>query len=185
MEITEVLKICVIGPECTGKSTLSKALANHYNTSWVPEYARVYLDKLGRSYNESDLIKIAQGQIRLEQEWLNESNRLLVIDTNLLVVKIWSEHKFGVCDPEIIHFHKSRVYDHYLLTDIDVPWENDPQREHPDLRKYFFDLYLSLISESGVPFTVLSGSHEVRIEKAISIIDILLLQKENLKPSSK
>src|SRR5205085_4009363 len=91
---TKALKVCVLGPECTGKTDLSKFLATHYNTAWVAEYARAYLGKLGRPYVQDDLLKIAHGQLRMEDEWLRDANKLLICDTNLVVIKIWSEVKF-------------------------------------------------------------------------------------------
>jgi len=166
--------ICVIGPECTGKTTLSSALANHYSTVWVPEYARGYLNKLNRPYNQSDLLKIAHGQIRMEEEWIREGKRLAFFDTNLLVIKIWSEHKFGHCEPEILKYHESRRYDFYLLTDIDLPWEEDPQREHPQLREHFKNVYLKMIESTGVPYSLISGAEESRLQKSISLIDELM-----------
>ncbi|MFZ9980738.1 MAG: AAA family ATPase [Cyclobacteriaceae bacterium] len=170
----DLKKICIIGPECTGKTTLSQALSEYYKTAWVPEYARGYLDNLNRPYEKIDLLKIAHGQIRLEEEWMREANRLIFFDTNLLVIKIWSEHKFGDCEPEIIRQHKARTYDHYLLTDTDLPWEDDPQREHPELRGHFKKLYTDLIHQSEVPYNILSGTKENRLLNAIRIIDRIL-----------
>src|SRR5438552_3282750 len=89
-----IKKVAVIGPECTGKTDLSKFLASHFKTDWVPEYARAYLDKLNRPYERSDLSKIAHGQLRLEDEWYHGANRVLICDTNLIVIKIWSEDKY-------------------------------------------------------------------------------------------
>lgn len=166
--------ICIIGPECTGKTTLTCSLANHYSTIWVPEYARDYLNKLNRAYNQSDLLKIAHGQIRMENEWIKEGNRLAFFDTNLLVIKIWSEHKFGQCEPEILKYHESRRYDFYLLTDIDLPWEEDPQREHPNLREHFKKLYAELIAATGIPYALISGDKESRLKESIQYIDALL-----------
>ena len=179
----DILRICVIGAECTGKSTLSKALAEHYSTNWVPEYARTYLEKLRRPYNQDDLLKIANGQIRIEDEWIRDSNRLVIMDTNLLVIKVWSEHKYGVCDPGIILQHEQRHYDHYLLTDIDIPWENDPQREHPQLREHFGNLYHQLIKITGVPFTLISGAAEERMKKSIDVVEELLQKRAATNPA--
>ena len=83
-------KVVIIGPECTGKTDLSKFLADHFKTVWVQEYARSYVNKLIRPYEQSDLTKIAHGQARMEDEWIREANRVLICDTNALVVKVWS-----------------------------------------------------------------------------------------------
>ncbi|MBS1558430.1 MAG: ATP-binding protein [Bacteroidetes bacterium] len=170
----EIKKICVIGPECTGKTDLSQFLSQHYQTPWVQEYARAYLNKLGRPYDQIDLLKIAHGQLRMEDEWAYDANRLLVCDTNLMVIKIWSEHKYGNCDPDILRKLNERKYDHYLLTYIDVPWENDPQREHPDKREFFWNLFKNEVSHSGVPFTEISGDRETRRKKAVEVINQIL-----------
>lgn len=168
-----IKRVVVIGPECTGKTDLSKFLASHFKTAWVEEYARTYVNKLIRPYEQSDLTKIAHGQARMEDEWAREANRVLICDTNALVVKIWSEHKFGNCDDEILAL-LNRPYDLYLLTYIDVPWEDDPQREHPDKREHFWFIYKKAIENSGVPFVEISGSKEERRKKAIAAIEGIL-----------
>ena len=89
-ERPQIKKVAVIGPECTGKSELSKFLAEHFKTEYVPEYARAYIDRLVHPYVEADLLKIAHGQLRLEDENLIDSNQFMVCDTNLYVIKIWS-----------------------------------------------------------------------------------------------
>lgn len=165
--------VCVIGPECTGKTELSKTLAEHYKVPWVQEYARAYLDKLGRAYQEFDLLKIGHGQIRMEDEWRQDAERLMICDTNLLVIKIWSEFKYGKADPEIAQIHAQRTYDLYLLTYIDVPWADDPQREHPQQRETLWNIYRTTIAETGVPFVEIRGTREERLARAVAAVDQL------------
>jgi NadR type nicotinamide-nucleotide adenylyltransferase len=169
-----VKKVCVIGPECTGKTDLSQHLAAHYKTNWVPEYARGFLNKLNRPYVLGDLVQIAHGQMRLEQEWLYEANRVLICDTNLITIKIWSEYKFGQYPEEIARQHAASTYDLYLLTYIDVPWEDDPQREHPDKRDHFWQIYKKEVEQSGVPVVEIGGDRDQRRAKAIAAVDTLL-----------
>ena len=169
-----VKKVCIIGPECTGKTDLSQQLAAHYKTGWVPEYARGFLNKLNRPYVLGDLLQIAHGQMRLEQEWAYETNQVLICDTNLITLKIWSEFKFGQCPEEIRRHHAASTYDLYLLTYIDVPWEDDPQREHPDKREHFWQLYKKEVEDSGVPFVQIGGNRDQRKAAAIAAIDKLL-----------
>lgn len=166
--------VTIVGPECTGKTDLSTFLAAHFKTVWVPEYARAYLNKLNHPYDVSDLTKIAHGQVRLEDEWMQDANRVLVCDTNLLVIKIWSESKYGTCDPEILRLHQSRRYDLMLLTSVDIPWENDPQREHPDKRDHFMNIYREQAHASGIPVVEISGDRLARQTKAITAIEQLL-----------
>ncbi len=172
-----IKKVCVIGPECTGKSELSRFLAAHYSTCWVEEYARAYLEKLGHPYQESDLVKIAHGQLRMEDEWLRESNKILLCDTNLLTIKIWSEYKYGHCDAEILRRIAERTYELYLLCNIDIPWVADPQREHPDKREHFWNIYKNEVINTGVPFVEISGDWNTRQQKAIAAVDSLLVDR--------
>ncbi len=167
---TTIPKVCVLGPECTGKTDLSQQLAAHYQTAWVAEYARAYLDKLGRPYVQSDLLKIAHGQLRMEQEWARDANRLLICDTNLIVVKVWSEFKYGNCDEEILQLIRSTTYDLYLLTYIDIPWQHDPLREHPNERETLFRIYLKEMENQQTPFVEIMGTREQRLNTAVNAI---------------
>jgi len=169
-----VLKISITGPESTGKSILAKKLAEHYNTSWVEEYARKYLKEIDRPYMEADLIKIAKGQIENEDEKQSAVGKVLFCDTDLLVIKIWSVHKYKRCHPWLNDEVKKRKYDHYFLMDIDLPWEFDPMRENPHLRNFFFDWYKRELDKMGAPYTVISGEKEERMKKAIEVVDNLL-----------
>ena len=169
-----VKRVVVIGPECTGKSDLSKFLADHFKTSCVDEYARAYLNKLGKQYAQPDLTKIAHGQVRMEDEWLSDSNRVMICDTNAIVIKIWSDHKYGETDHEILTLIEERPYDLYLLTYIDIPWTEDRLREHPDKREYFWDLFKAEIEKTGVPFVEIRGPREQRQSTAINAIEKLL-----------
>ncbi|PKV66660.1 AAA family ATPase [Pontibacter ramchanderi] len=171
-----MLKVAITGPESTGKSTLSQQLAAHYNTVWVPEYARTYIEDLARPYTLQDLETIARGQLDLEEQIEQEANRILFSDTDLLVIKIWSEHAFGMCPDWVLQKLKQQDYNLYLLMGVDLPWEPDPQREHPHLRQFFYDWYKRELEALGVPFLEISGQHEARLEKAIGRVDALLRQ---------
>lgn len=167
-----IRKIAIIGPESTGKSTLSAELAEAYHTTWVPEYARHYIDKLNRPYDEQDLLEIAKGQMAMEDELAAKTNKLLIIDTTLIVIKIWSEHAFGRTHPWIEKELTKRAYDLFLVCDVDLPWEPDPQREHPELRSYFFDKYLDYARQNP-PFAIITGQKEERFQIAKRAIDNL------------
>ncbi|MGY6741774.1 MAG: AAA family ATPase [Cecembia sp.] len=165
-------KVVVIGPESTGKSTLSQALAAHFSCPWVPEFARSYIESLDRPYDYEDLLAIAKGQIQLEETQSKAANDLLICDTDLHVIQVWSVHKYGKVNDWILQQIESRAYDLYLLTDIDIPWEDDPQREHPqpEMRQYFFKVYQELLLNKGLPFEIISGSESERLQKAIAIV---------------
>ncbi len=166
-----VKKIAIIGPESTGKSELSQHLAQHYHTEWVPEFARFYLDRLGREYNQGDLKTIAEGQVNWEEDKLETANEFLFCDTNLIVIKVWSDHKYGNTDPWILENLQTRSYDYYLLNNIDLFWRPDPQREHPKLRKHFFDIYQDYLESNSLPYAIVSGFEDVRKKNAIEAIE--------------
>ncbi|WP_018476924.1 AAA family ATPase [Pontibacter roseus] len=176
-----MLKVAITGPESTGKSTLSEQLAAHYDTVWVPEYARTYIEELGRPYTLQDLEAIAKGQLALEQRIAQQANRVLFADTDLLVIKIWSEHAFGQCPDWILLQLKRQDYNLYLLMGVDLPWEPDPQREHPHLRQYFYDWYKRELEALQVPFVEIAGQHDSRLEQAKRQVDALLLQHRQNK----
>lgn len=169
-----IKKVVVTGPECTGKSNLSKFLAEHYRTKWVPEFAREFLDNLGRPYLQQDLLEIAKGQLALEDAMAGTTDKLLICDTNLYVIKVWSNFKYGSVDPFILSQIRDRKYDLYLLTYVDIPWEEDPQRENPHEREALFDIYLQEMQNQSVPFVVIRGDQEERPSTAIAAIDKLM-----------
>jgi len=156
---------------------LTMQLADHYKTVWVPEYAREYINQLDRPYEEYDILTIAKGQLMREEEGATvigkgkRSEQYLFCDTEPLVAKIWSEVKFGRCDPWILNQIETHIYDLYLLCYIDTPWEYDPQREHPELREHLFNLYHEELLERNRNFRVVSGTGDDRLKNAIKIID--------------
>jgi len=175
-------KVAIIGPESTGKSTLCSELAAHYQTLWCPEYAREYLLKHGMNYKHEDLLKIAIGQLQLEDEYVKEmlkrkpGNALLFIDTNMYVMKVWDEFVFGKCHPFILDQIVERKYDLYLLCNTDLPWIADELREYPDLesREKLFHIYKDIMVNQSVPWVEISGDYEERLKKAIEFVNELL-----------
>lgn len=163
-------KIAVVGPESTGKSTLSRQLAEHYQAGWVPEFAREYIDKLPRAYEKNDLLTIAQNQMALENE-AAENHTLIFCDTNLLVIKIWSEFKYGDCHPWIQEAIERNNYDLHLLTNIDLPWQDDPQREHPQAREQLFDIYKNELDQMKVAYEIIQGQQDQRLYSAIAKVE--------------
>ncbi len=182
-------KIVIIGPESTGKSTLCEQLAQHYETTWCPEYAREYLLSNGINYEYDDLLTIAKGQLALEDEYYTtlERNSLpmleagghlpLFIDTNMQVMKVWCEFVFNKCHPFIIEQLKEREYDLYLLCNIDLPWVEDELREYPDLhtRKKLYHIYKENMINQSTPWVNISGNHDERLAKAIEAVDKILI----------
>lgn len=164
-------RIAITGPESTGKSMLAEQLAAYYNTAWVAEYAREYLGNIGRNYVEEDILVIAKGQLNSEEAKLKSAVNYLFCDTDMLVTKIWSDVKYGRCNPWINETMDVHRYDLHLLCDIDLPWQYDPLREHPDQRQYLFDLYYNELKNRNYPFEVIRGTGKDRMANAIQIID--------------
>ncbi len=169
--MTNIIKIAITGPESTGKSRLALELAEHYKTVYVPEFAREYIDHLNRPYTQEDILKIAKGQISEEERWIKRADHMLFCDTELIVTKIWSEVKYGNCDPWILQKIEENKYDLFLLCNIDLPWEADPQREHPHMREKLFTLYHNELTKRGFLFKVVSGSGQERLMNTIGFID--------------
>ena len=177
------VKVVLFGPESTGKTTLSKQLANHYNTEWVPEYARQYLQKKWDDHKATcapeDIIPIAYGQIESENTLALKAREVLICDTDLLETKVYSEVYFsGSCDPILETFALQNTYDLYFLTDIDVPWVGDDLRDKPLERKQMFDCFEQALIRYGRPYMVLSGSKTERFNTATQIIDSLIAAKQ-------
>lgn len=169
-------RILILGPESTGKSTLTEALASHFSEPWVPEVAREYLEQLGRAYDYADLALIGKAQMALEDRLAAEASRYLFCDTDLRVIQVWSQHRFGKIDPWVGEELERRTYDLILLCATDLPWQADPLREHPDLeiREYLFEQYLQITQQSGFPFQIISGDGSTRVNTSVEAIGALV-----------
>ncbi len=173
------IKIVLFGPESTGKTTLAEQLAKHYKTLWVPEFMREYLEKKWatkkQSISKEDLLPIAKGQWEQEEYALKKVDNLLICDTNLLELKVYSEYYYNGFCPEFIE--KRAVQDSnsfYLLTYIDTPWEEDILRDRPHNREEMFSIFEAELKKQGFPYQILKGNLEERFKKATEIIDELL-----------
>ena len=193
----EIKKIVAIGPESTGKSTICALLAKHFKTTWCPEYAREYLLQHGTDYSFETLETIGKGQLSLEEEYIAEVNkqssnvkmnspltsdlsplvsrvpRLLFIDTDMYVMKVWCEYVFGKCHQFVLDEIVSHKYDLYLLCNTDLPWVKDELREYPDekTRLELFNIYKDLLINQNVPWIELKGESDARLETAIEAVN--------------
>lgn len=160
-------KIILTGPESSGKTTLCKAFSKHFNLPFSKEYAMKYLHILSRYYNQDDLLKIAQGQLKSEQN-------IQLLDTDLITIKIWSEYKYRSCDKWILSQIEKQKSENrfYLLCKPDIPWEADPQRENPNDREDLFEIYKKEIENLGHNYFIVDG--ENRTENCISKISPLI-----------
>lgn len=163
-------RIAFTGPESSGKTTIAKRFSAHIDGTYVEEFARTYLEQRNGHYDEADLLTIAQGQWAL---W-KETNGILLADTEMLVLKVWSEVRFGRTDAFIEEALKTQNFDHYFLCYPDIPWEPDPLREHPEERMVLFDLYREKLVALNFPFTVLKGSVDQRLMTCDDIFSVLV-----------
>lgn len=178
-EPADVLKIVLFGPESTGKTTLSEQLARHYNTIWVPEYAREYLQNKWNNERKTcqpdDLLPIARGQMQLENTLAKKATKLLVCDTDLLETMVYSEaYYLGYCDPVLEKYALKNSYDLYLLTYIDIPWERDDLRDKPEERERMFQYFKNTLEKYKRNFIILKGDRKARLAMAIDAINNLI-----------
>ncbi|NND05411.1 MAG: ATP-binding protein [Saprospiraceae bacterium] len=163
-------KIVITGPECSGKTTIAHALSTRLGGVIVPEFARIYLSMLDRTYVYEDLKAIWEGQIELESAALAIERTPIISDTGALVMLIWSRVKFGRVDPTIMDAFAQNDCNLYLLCAPEPGWAQDGLRENPFDRWALFYLYHKELLESGHPFGVLQGPHELRLGKALELI---------------
>ncbi len=170
----KIKKIAIVGPESTGKSTISKALAKHYHVPWVPEYARYYCAALTEDCTLQDEINMFHGQVALEESVLSMTEtEFLICDTTFLTVKIWSDEMLGETPSIVLDALQTRTYDFYVLLDIDLPWQEDPLRDFPHMREHFMDIWHKELKALNADY-VLVGGIENRLQNVIDAIDQFL-----------
>ncbi|MFY0602807.1 MAG: ATP-binding protein [Flavobacteriaceae bacterium] len=184
-EDINLVKIVLFGPESTGKTTLSMQLAKHYNTVWVEEYARPYLQKVWnqerRTCEPKDILPIAYGQMALENRLAKRADKVLICDTDLLETKVYSEEYYGgFVDPLLEKGASESSYDLYLLTYIDTPWEADDLRDRPEQREEMFNAFKKALEKNHRPYMLLKGNKETRLKNAINAIDKIIASKSDL-----
>lgn len=180
-----LVKVVLFGPESTGKTTLSEQLARHYNTVWVPEYAREYLQTKWNNERKTcepkDLLPIAEGQMKLENTLATMATDVLICDTDLLETKVYSEaYYIGHCDPTLEKYALQNSYDLYFLTYIDVPWVGDDLRDKPNEREKMFEYFKDTLEKYHRNFVILKGDKKTRLRTAIFHINELLKKKKLL-----
>lgn len=179
---SSVIKVVLFGPESTGKTSLAEMLAKHYDTLCVDEFMREYLqqkwDEEQKVCELKDMLPIAEGQIKRENELTKKANKLLISDTDLLELKVYSEAYYnGYCDPQLLKHALNNLYDLYFLTYIDVPWTPDDLRDKPEDRIGMFKRFEAALKSSKKPYVVLKGDLDDRFKTAVEKIDELLKNK--------
>lgn len=166
-----MLTVAVVGPESTGKTDFARSFASRMEATYVPEFSRQFLTDLQRPYVKDDLVDITKGQLQSQERAKQQGSDLIVFDTDLLVMKVWSEFKYGSIDPFIAEKWKQNRCDFYVLTYYDIPYEEDPLRENPDQRPELFEVYENELKLAHLPYVIVKGSREERIAMAIAAIN--------------
>jgi NadR type nicotinamide-nucleotide adenylyltransferase len=172
-----IRKIAIVGPESTGKSTITKLLAKHYDTPWVAEFARYYCAALTGPCTMQDEVNMFHGQVALEESVLATAEKdFIFCDTTILTVKIWSDEMLGETPKIVLDALTDRTYDLYLLLNIDLPWEEDPLREFPHMREHFMNVWYKELNNLGARYVLISGIED-RLQNAIDAVDAFLAEK--------
>ncbi|SDR82343.1 nicotinamide-nucleotide adenylyltransferase, NadR type [Formosa sp. Hel1_31_208] len=175
---TNCIKVVLYGPESTGKTSLAKALADYYETTYVEEFSRYYAElksKQNLPLTKDDVLPIAIGQIQKENEQLKSANKLLICDTDLLETQVYSEFYYNGFCPEIVKKKAlENTYDLYFLTYIDIAWEADGIRDKPNNRLQMYKRFEQILKRSKKPFITVKGSFEERLNTCKRYIDELL-----------
>ncbi len=166
-------KFVLTGPESTGKTTLATLLANRFEAPLVEEQARSYLNNLTKPYELHDVLKMAENQLKFEQEATNQNPSLLFLDTDLITFKIWLKIKYNKEIEWINNAISNQPNKHYFLCAIDLPWEVDPLREHPRIedREFIFEQHLNILKQNKFSFSIISGNAEMRLKKCVNFLE--------------
>jgi nicotinamide riboside kinase len=166
-----IYRVSITGTESTGKTTLAGQLATHYNTVVAVDQSRNYIEKLDRKYNHTDVLEIAKKIILEEDRMLHYSHRVLFSDNDLTNIKIWLHHRKWAVPDWLEKDIQKRKYDLYLLCGIDVAWQEDAQREHPDYREELFKHFQTEFNSINANYKLVKGLGEKRLQSAIEIVD--------------
>lgn len=175
------IRVCVLGAESTGTTTLSKALAEHYGAPWVPEYGRTYTEALldpDHVWHTQEFVHIARIQQQMENQLAGESNNgLLICDTNAFATRLWHERYVGEKSKAVDAIAAKDKVDLYIITDVDIPFVQDGIRDGEHIRHAMHEQFITEVEATGVPFIVVSGSVSDRLKTACQQINALLKTK--------
>lgn len=159
-------RVVIYGPECGGKTTLARRLAQEFRTEWVPEFARGLLEAKGSMIEPADVPHIVAGQIATENAAARAANRVLFCDSDVNTTVIYTTHYLGSCPSWVAHLSRRRAADLILFCEPDLPWEPDWQRDTPLRRDWFREWFRARLDEQGRPWRSIAGSGEARVAAA-------------------
>lgn len=164
----QLLRVCLIGPECTGKTTLAQELSRHFSAPWVPEFAREYAERVARELTVDDVEPIGRGEMALLDVAPNEG--LVILDTDLISTVVYARHYYDYCPQWIEREARSRKADLYLLLDIDLPWVPDSLRDSAAPRESLYEKFAQTLKDYEANVATITGE---RFEAAIRQLDSL------------
>ena len=176
------IRVCVVGAESTGTTTLSRDLAAHYLTVWVPEYGRLYTERLQEQgvntfayqWRTEEFVHIALQQQEDEDRLAEKANRILICDTDALATCIWHQRYLGTWSKQVEEIANRRRYALYLLTNCEIPFESDGVRDGQHIRPWMTKRFSEELTQRGCPWILLKGAREERLKRAVAEIDRLL-----------
>jgi nicotinamide riboside kinase len=176
--VAPLLRVCVTGPESTGKTTLARRLAAWSGTEWVPEASRAYAERKGSELRASDVTPIAHEHLivaRLGAERARERGaRLLVLDTDLLSTVVYSRHYYDAAPRWLARAERAHRADLYLLCDVDVPWVPDGVRDRPLDRDGMLELFRHALARRRAATVLIRGDWSTRWASARSAVTALV-----------
>jgi len=180
-------RIVILGAESTGTTTMARALAKHYKTCWVPEFGRMYSEgKISAGdlspWRTDEFVFIAKEQNKMENAFARACNKILICDTDSFATELWHERYMGFMSDEVARVSAGRAYDHYFLTDVDIPFVQDGLRDGEHIRVAMHKRFIEELEKKGKSYTILSGSHEQRIKEAMKICDSVLRKPHTVCP---
>jgi len=176
-EKSNILKFVFFGPQNTGKTTLCEKIARYFNVDYVPEFSRIYAES-NKVLSYNTVLPIANGQLKLEEDAINNANKLLFFDTNLLETLIYSNLYYNKVPKELEQMVEKQNYTLYFLPYIDVCWQEDSIRDLPTQREEHYNLFKAELEKRNLPFIELKGTFEERINKATKEVKRILKQSE-------
>lgn len=170
-------RICVLGAESTGTTTLARGLAAHYGTVWVPEYGRTYAEgKVAggiATWESDEFVHIARAQAALEDALAPSGNRYVIADTDAFATGVWHERYMGTRSDAVESFAATRHYALYILTGDEIPFVQDGLRDGEHIRHAMHQRFIERLTEEKLPFILVTGGKDERLARAIAAIDAL------------
>lgn len=172
----DIKRIVFIGAECTGKSTLARAIAGRFGEPCSSEYVRQYVEQIGdRPLDATDLDPIARGQIAQEDEALARASKVVFHDTNILSSILYAEHYFDTHIEWVDDVFQKNEYNQYFFCQPDIPWEADPgQRVSDQERSILHRQFEAFLNRFELPYVTIEGSLEERIQAVLQSLESIL-----------